>query len=139
MTAPTTKANKPRTDTNQEEATTPASTGWGSMFADQKKRWKCPSCFDFNQQSLSKCVSCEALRPGHEGKVSANKGGGIASSSFIGPGGFFFGGVTPASGFSFGTALVPSASAPSNESRKFGGGTSCAGYMVPVRTGGGDM
>eukprot|EP00577_Skeletonema_sp_RCC1716_P004397 CAMPEP_0113416320 /NCGR_PEP_ID=MMETSP0013_2-20120614/25055_1 /TAXON_ID=2843 ORGANISM="Skeletonema costatum, Strain 1716" /NCGR_SAMPLE_ID=MMETSP0013_2 /ASSEMBLY_ACC=CAM_ASM_000158 /LENGTH=1289 /DNA_ID=CAMNT_0000303371 /DNA_START=63 /DNA_END=3933 /DNA_ORIENTATION=- /assembly_acc=CAM_ASM_000158 len=116
--------------TDTSETTTTASTeGWGNIFANQKKQWKCNACTSQNPLDETSCLSCEAPRDGTASKSDAAPGSGKSGSdknASIGTGGFKFGapastaapapaassaGTIGAGGFSFGGASSSSASA----------------------------
>eukprot|EP00984_Skeletonema_dohrnii_P007710 scaffold2825_cov97-Skeletonema_dohrnii-CCMP3373.AAC.8 len=117
------------TDTSETTTTTSTTEGWGNIFANQKKQWKCNACTSQNPLTETSCLSCEAPREGTASKSDAAPGSGKSGSdkkASIGTGGFKFGapastaapapaassaGSIGAGGFSFGGASSSSASA----------------------------
>eukprot|EP00970_Alexandrium_tamarense_P007898 scaffold1512_cov192-Alexandrium_tamarense.AAC.29 len=104
--------------------TTPATSGWGNMFAAKPGEWKCSTCSTKNPKEMDKCPCCETPK-GEGGGDKTNENSapkskrcreGDASKAGIGSGGFSFGGSTASTssstpsasmgsgGFSFGAA-----------------------------------
>ncbi|CAN0456818.1 unnamed protein product, partial [Ectocarpus sp. 12 AP-2014] len=80
----------------------PKDTGFAALVKSQAGGWKCAACLVSNAEAAVKCASCEAARPGREGKVAASGvlgGAGIlggSSGASGGGGGFVFGAPVPA-------------------------------------------
>lgn len=93
--------------------TSETSNSWGeNMF--QKHKWKCGTCSVYNDLNLTKCLSCETARPGHEVETAASAP--APADAAAAP--FSFGAKTPTPsdsskpkpvGFSFGVPPPPAA------------------------------
>lgn len=95
-------------------------SGWGDLFADQKKRWKCAVCSVQNEQSATECAACETPRDGKESTAPSSSKDAPVSKASIGTSGFSFGGgsavpATSTGGFTFGSQSAPPKSLPSKE------------------------
>ncbi|CAM9948788.1 unnamed protein product, partial [Ectocarpus sp. 8 AP-2014] len=135
----------------------PKDAGFAALVKSQAGGWKCAACLVSNAEAALKCVSCEAVRPGQEGKVAASGvlgGAGILGGSGSGPmGGFAFGSPVPpvaktatasstapasssGGGFSFGAPSVVARATPSPAaSLQPSAGTNAAGgftFGAPV-------
>eukprot|EP00557_Chaetoceros_sp_GSL56_P002755 CAMPEP_0176500942 /NCGR_PEP_ID=MMETSP0200_2-20121128/13868_1 /TAXON_ID=947934 /ORGANISM="Chaetoceros sp., Strain GSL56" /LENGTH=1028 /DNA_ID=CAMNT_0017899739 /DNA_START=107 /DNA_END=3189 /DNA_ORIENTATION=- len=91
--------------------------GWGDTFAIDKDSWKCVACMLLNKGSVSKCVACESVRPGHEhdGKnQDQNSKQGDSDGKFI----FSAAGNGAEKGFSFG--FMPTEEKAKDETRGSG-------------------
>ncbi|KAL7555318.1 hypothetical protein ACHAWF_018980 [Thalassiosira exigua] len=91
-----------------------ANSGWGDLFKKQPGEWNCAACRGPNPPSATKCLSCDAPKPGGGGGAaeSTSASNGSKASGSIGEGGFSFGVATAANTtFAFGTG-VASSSAP---------------------------
>ncbi|CAN0036512.1 unnamed protein product, partial [Ectocarpus fasciculatus] len=134
--------------------------GFAALVKSQAGGWKCGACLVSNPEAALKCLSCETVRPGQEGKVGTSSvvgGIGMSGGSGGGPtGGFTFGSpvapvaktaaasaIAPASnssggGFSFGASLPASGATPSTAaSLQPSAGTNAAGgftFGAPVVT-----
>ncbi|CAM9846496.1 unnamed protein product, partial [Ectocarpus fasciculatus] len=92
--------------------------GFAALVKSQAGGWKCGACLVCNPEAALKCLSCETVRPGQEGKVGTSSvvgGVGMSGGSSGGPTG----------GFTFGSPVAPVAK------------TATAGSAVPADSGAG--
>ncbi|CAM9133509.1 unnamed protein product, partial [Scytosiphon promiscuus] len=104
--------------------------GFASLLKSQAGGWRCDACLVSNPESTLKCLSCETVKPGEEGKVEASGSSVLGGSSGASTGGFTFGSpvgsiVAPASEMA---SVVVSSSVATNAA----GGFTFGGPPAPV-------